>query len=273
MAGREKMKPILAVVSVAFVTVCAAPVAAQTQFDVSSLLNADVVINNGTGSLDATQSPVDEPAPNWAFLTQSAATELFPSDPDGLPDNGFFPATGIRPDVQLSWNNNNNGNNARTAVNATDTFSIDAPDANYGAVHLFATTGSGDSSVTITLNYATGPDTVANVTVPDWFDPPSGSLYSLIDGLDRAQATPPHTYEDSDNPAIFGIPVSADPNRVLQSIDVGRTDTSGVFNFFGAVGVAPVSTPAVSGDVPTLGQWALLAMIASLLAAAALRLR
>lgn len=222
------------------------------QLDVAAHFNADVVLNDGTGTLDPTQDPIDLgqfASDNFCFPTTSAATRLAPISPDGLPDDGFFAATARHPDVQLHWRNDDDGLNARRASAVTDSFTISVPPGPYREVHLYFTTGDGTADVSLSLAYATGAVGDAILFVPDWFDDPfeTDDAYRLIDGRDRVQVGSgpgtPHAYEESDDPAIFGFRIAVDPSRDLTDIRVTRTDSTGVLSFFGGVAVA---APAVT---------------------------
>ena len=79
------------------------------QIDVSSVLNADVVVkyNQSLGGIKPATAPVDQnlPGADWSFLTQSAANQRFlaPAGTTGLPDSGFIAADTFHPDVQLHY--------------------------------------------------------------------------------------------------------------------------------------------------------------------------
>ena len=242
-----------AVVAFAATLVVAPSRAATVQFDMTPLLDADVVLNDGTGTLDPTQVPIDLGAGatgNFVFPTQSAAVRLAGGfTPDGLPDDGHFAATPSHPEVQLWWDNGNDGDNCRRIASATGSFTLDVPAQRYQEVHLFATSGDGDSQITVTLVYDDFSSTATNVTVGDWFDDPpaTATYYRLVDGRDRVQPGSgpgvPFTYEDSNDPAIHGFAFAADPGKLLAQIRVERTDTTGALDFFGGVGVTPPAGP------------------------------
>src|SRR5260370_39851369 len=77
--------------------------AAVVQFDVSSVLNADVVANKPANSpVDTTQTPVDRNigGGDRSMLPQSAADALKPAsapDADGRPDHGVFSPAPFHP--------------------------------------------------------------------------------------------------------------------------------------------------------------------------------
>jgi uncharacterized repeat protein (TIGR01451 family) len=203
------------------------------QFDPTSVFNADVVVNNGGGD-DVVQDAMD--GDNNAYTTQSFSAAEFPTDPDGLPDDAFFPAGAGHPNVQLHWSNDDNGNNARRSANAVDNFTIDILDGTYESVHIFGATGDGDAQLTVTFNYSDVTTSQVSVTIPDWFNAPTSPVYQLIGGLDRAE-TDASVHYDDDGAQIFGAELGVDDSKTLVSITIDRTDTSGIFAFFGAVGL------------------------------------
>ena len=227
--------------------------AGVVQLDARPIFNADVVLNDGSGTLDPTQDPVDLGAldsDNFCFPSASAAIRLNPLSPDGLPDDAFFAADAYHPDLRLGWNNADDGLNARRIAAATDLFSLAVPSGSYSEVHLYFTTGDGTSDATVTLGYSDTTVTTAGLFIPDWFDDPfpAPDAYLLVDGRDRVQVGSgpgiPYAYEDRDDAAIFGFRILADPARTLTAVSIERTDTTGVMNFFGGI--------AVEAAVPSL---------------------
>lgn len=228
--------------------------AAVVQIDARGVFNADVILNNGTGTLDPTQDPIDLGAlgsDNFCFPTQSAAAGLAPITPSGVPDDARFLADAFHPDVALWWDNADDGINARRIAAATDVFSVDVPPAPYESVHVFATSGDGASDITVTLEYTDLTVDSAFFVVPDWFDEvaPTADTYYLIDGRDRVQVGSgpgtPYAYEDRDDAAIFGFRVPVRAGQVVQRVKVERTNTTGVFDFFGAVAVEAPALPSL----------------------------
>jgi hypothetical protein len=229
-----------------------APASAGTiQIDLTSVFNIDGVANPG----DTTQSSLDQPntGGNFVFPTQSLAETLFPASPNGLPDNGFFPANASHPDVQLAYGSDPDDNNVlQFAGAATGTSrNVTVPAGTYSKLDLFAMSGGGDSGFQLQFNYASGaPDLIPAVTVHDWFYDSTlqPNEYYLINGLDRVQ--PDQTgYEDANNPAIFGYAFAPDPTRVLLSFDVlalGTDSTEPRLDIFGATAVAVPEPAALS---------------------------
>src|ERR1039458_175506 len=114
----------------------------------------------------------DNPTPggsvdNW-MVTQSAANQLAGGGSAvGINDNGLYPASGARLyDVQLGFTNATpTGTNVAIRSNAAGSFSFNVPNYQYSQFAIFGSGGSGNSTLTITLNYSSGSPTVlTNVT-------------------------------------------------------------------------------------------------------------
>lgn len=219
-------------------------------FEVTGLFNADVILNRQGDSVDRTQSPIDTSAfaqSNSVFLTQGAASLFSDSSPDGLPDDGFFPATPFHPEIQLAYRDEDSGVNARS-VREPASFTIDVPNTRYEEIHLFATTGQGSSSFRVRLDYDDGNVVSDTQQVPDWFEDPAETpeRYQLIDGRDRI-GVDGAGFQDVNSAAIFGYRFELDPTRTLKSFVIAVTEVpggdingipfTGAFNFFGASGV------------------------------------
>jgi uncharacterized repeat protein (TIGR02543 family) len=136
-------RTLLAACAVALVA--AAPAAAQTDQNFEVPVDTDVVVNND-GSVDGADSSID-PEYNRTYGTQSAIDAVGCSnEPDkGLPDDGFFPARGTRPAIQLQTQNSNDGDNGYVLANDLDTFVVDVPDGAYTHLHLVAVTGAAET--------------------------------------------------------------------------------------------------------------------------------
>lgn len=215
--------------------------ALTTNFDVSAVFNGDVILNYTGGALDTTQTGLD--TLGSVLLTQSAAQNhpSAPTDPDGLPDNGFFPANTYHPDVQLAYHNDDSGDNVRLIpLYSTGSFIFNVPNANYTEVHIFALSTEGPSQIRLTFHYSDASTQTTTVSqVPDWFSTISESqnLYYLIDGMDRVEyAYNPPFYFDANTVAVFGLRFLPDSNKVLQQITVEKTSYDGTLVFLGALG-------------------------------------
>nr|MDZ8048722.1 DUF4347 domain-containing protein [Nostoc sp. DedQUE02] len=205
-------------------------------FDLASVFNADVIVNRTGGVTDTTQTAID--ASNFALITQSFATFSNSTLGLGLPDDGFFGATSFNPDIQLSYRNSDNGNNARLITTSTGNFTFNVSSGQYAYVHLALTSTEGSSNARLTLNYSDGTtQTTDSQTIPDWFNEitPSKTLYYLINNLDRSE-TDGTGFENANDAAIFGVRFSADATKTLESITFEKTASTGYLVFLGATG-------------------------------------
>ena len=84
----------------------------------------------------------------------------------------FFSANAQHPDVQLGYNNNNDGSNVVFSNSgSTASTSIDLAQTqigNYDNLHVFATATNGATDLQIDLQYADGTESFTT-TVTDWF--------------------------------------------------------------------------------------------------------
>ena len=205
------------------------------QIDMSDAFNADVVVNGTTlVSIDDTQKSVD--ASSVSLITQTAA-RLLPDctdDPDGLPNDGVFPANDDHPRVDLAYDNASDGRNAWRS-SAPGSFRVLVPQARYRSMHVFATSGDGGSTIRVKLLFVTGDPVVKQLTVPDWFSHTKVG-YDLIDGMDRGEPDGSQCY-DENAAAIYGFKISTNPQRKLKAVRIINEDIGeSVLNVFGMTG-------------------------------------
>jgi methionine-rich copper-binding protein CopC len=228
--------------------------ATPVQFDFTSVFDRDVIINYTGGVTDTTQSGLD--SLERTLITQSFATFKAGANGNGLPDNGFFATNAYHPDVQLGYNNNDNGNNAKVLTTNDTSFNFAVTPNQYSEIHLFATSTHGNAGMQVTFNYSDGTTGTGTATVPDWFDEitETSSSYYLIDGMDRSEDTTGTIYSDDNDPAIFGFMFNPDPAKTLQSITVSKTSGTTADNslgVFGATGVLETTAPTAASFTPT----------------------
>lgn len=214
----------------------------QSDLNMSSAFNADVIVNAPGGVLDATQAGIDGGGRN--YLTQTAANVIGGGLGNGLPDNGVINNAILGP-VELGYSNSDSGNNAIRLTNGqTATFDFTSNDqGEYGSLYLFGTSGDGDSVVDVTLSYLDGTSEMRTITIDDWFNDGgelSPGVFALIDGLDRTNG-PGNGFEDNNDPAIFAIPLLADSSKILTGLTFNQVQ-GGITNIFGATGFR---TPAI----------------------------
>ncbi|XZO03379.1 MAG: Ig-like domain-containing protein [Microcoleus sp.] len=227
--------------------------ATAVQFDLTSVFDRDVMINYTGGLTDTTQSGLD--SSGGTLITQSFATFKVGANGNGLPDNGFFATNAYHPDVQLSYNNTNNGNNAKVLTTNSTSFTFAVTPNQYSEIHLFATSTNGDAGMQVTFNYSDSTTGTGTATVPDWFNEitETSSSYYLIDGMDRSSDTAGTAYTDVNDPALFGFMFNPNPAKTLQSITVSKTSGTTANNYlgvFGATGVLETTPPTAATFTP-----------------------
>jgi hypothetical protein len=223
-----------------------APALAQLpiQMDVSSTFNADVVDNGAAVAADTVQAAAGDPsspATNYAFVTQSSAVSLGGAASEGLPDTGHFADSELHPSVQLAYRDSDNGKNVHRSP-GPESFSFGTPRFRYSAVHLFAASVGGPSTLSVTFTYRDGVTVVTSATIPDWTSTPAptADLYSLASRLLAARPSAPFQLAPSPAYSLFGVRVPAAHSRILVSITIARAPGAGVLDFFGATGVTEV---------------------------------
>jgi len=205
---------------------------APVQFNLNLTGTGDFIINHTGGVTDPDQYTMNYGG--GLFMTESFAKFKGLSG-SGLPDNGFFAANADHPEVQLSYNNDNNSGNGKIIYSSPSTFTV-TPNK-YSEIHLFATSTQGDGSMKVTFNYDDGSSENSTFTVPDWFNrsrTESFSSYNLIGGLGifnelRGEAS-------TSNNAIFGFGFHPNSNKTLQSFTVTGQSNLTTQVLFGATG-------------------------------------
>ena len=230
--------------------------APPVQFDLTSVFDRDVIINYTGGVTDTTQDALSSSG-GWVdtLITQSFATFKAGANGNGLPDNGFFATNTYHPDVQLGYNNTNNGNNAKVLTTNGTSFNFAVTPNQYSEIHLFATSTNGNAGMQVTFNYSDGTTGTVTATVPDWFNEitETSSSYYLIDGMDRSNDTTGTSYHDANDPALFGFMFNPNPAKTLQSITVLKTSGTTVDNYlgvFGSTGVLETTPPTATTFTP-----------------------
>ncbi len=254
MMPRSKVHPFLVVL--AFSSLATVTAHGWVQINLTSLFNADTVIRYSGGNF-TTPSALWDVSGNW-MITQSAANQLAiqnsGTNPIGVNDNGFYPASGVRAFMTCNcfhqrhaqWRS---GNIATTP----GTFSFNVPVANYSQFAIFGASGNGFPPLVITLTYSTGVPTVINgVTLPDWFNgnpgntaaSPAGSQFALTPAMSRSGSF--QAYQPPANGAyIYGINLAPDVTRQLTNVSVAYTPRA-VLNLLAGRRAPIPATPEVS---------------------------
>lgn len=157
--------------------------------------------------------------------------------------------------MQLGYGLNPNGNNTLQFA-GTGPVSMSIAPGNYREIHVAAMTGGGSSFLTLMFHYADGDVASRTAFIHDWYNDFGATAddYYITDGLDRISSDL-STYEDANDPALFGFRFLTDETRELLSFDFVADGTSQFeprMNIFGATAVS------VDAAVPEPGTIALL---------------
>ena len=219
-----------------------------TSLDLSSVFNADVIVNNGAGSLDTTQNGWHPAADNTCYITQSAAVQLNAASGNGLPDNGIITGSPFGYPVKLGYNNASNGNNALFLTDTSVVTILMPSQMRYSSLYLLGASGWGDAQVFCMLYYADGSGVGMQYTVDDCYD--DGTYIAkpnvaIINDMDWHRSG---AWINANELAIFAIPLSVDDHSALTRIEIQRISGSDGVCIFGIVGnVAAVPLGGMAG--------------------------
>ena len=170
--------------------------------------------------------------------------------------DGFytFPKSDRRIDGNANGLNPDGKNVLQFAGTGPVSLSIAA--GHYQEIHVAAMTGGGSSFLTLMLHYADGDVASRTAFVNDWYNDfgPTADDYYIADGLDRISADL-STYENANDPALFGYRFATDATRQLLGIDFVAAGTSQFEPRMNILGATAVSADAA---VPEPGSMALL---------------
>ncbi|TWT65541.1 Calx-beta domain-containing protein [Crateriforma conspicua] len=206
------------------------------------IFNSDIVANTGDGS----QDPFG-PAPNEVYATDSQVA-------GGLPDGGMIPGNAFGPAAMLTYNNADNGPNARVTPAGTtpDVFNIPVVPGDYSEIHLYGAAVDGTAQVSVRFFYNdAGPASAQQTNVFTQWNMPiadTADLYTMIDGVPTRDAG--NTATGGGSVAVFGSTfVNPDPSRELAYVEVSvntsdadNAGDGGDFAFLGASGVQAAGT-------------------------------
>jgi hypothetical protein len=218
------------------------------QIQVDSLLNGRPVSTFTGGAVVRWTTGVDQ---NDGFATTAAVAALKQSGP-ALPDDGVFAADATHPEMALHFSNAAAADSEQAhIVPAAGDFELDVPRANYSKLFLAITSSSGDSALSVTLNYADGSPTLVTFTLPDWgtgkplpTNPPI--FFDLIAGLHKWDAQ--DNSVDTPSHALTGVELSPVATQTLTSVQVSKPNAAQYLVFWGAAGITTGSAAGGAGS-------------------------
>lgn len=202
---------------------------------VQSGYNADVIANGIGSSMISTTNDVDGVSYNFV----SRDFKLTSASPDltyGLPSNGAINSVvastpGLRFQLGDLSGNNSLRISSSTAGSNTGTIVFTNPVPAF-KLYMLSTSGSGNSTVNITVNFTDNTSQVFNgQTISDWY---GGSNFA-IQGIGRILRTTDVLESSTTNPRLYQTLLTIDPAnqaKPIQSVTITKTTTSGVANVF-----------------------------------------
>jgi hypothetical protein len=255
---KMNLRVVLASSTAALILTCASSANAQyvVQIPVDSILDGRAVttLTGGTVVTFGNKQGIYSGG-QTGYATAAVQMMLAPTSKGvGLPDDGFFPATGNLPPFQLHFSNAAPAASPQTrqlpasATAGAQTFQFPVPPATYSALYLILASGDGAASFTVTLSYAGGvPSTMTTITnLPD-------------SGAGVQMGGPPHFYVvtntgkwdttnkdlEPTNHTIEGVEITPSPApAVLTGVTITKTNGA-ILVFWGATGIA--TTPVDGG--------------------------
>ncbi|NHN24697.1 T9SS type A sorting domain-containing protein [Flavobacterium jejuense] len=198
--------------------------------------NADVIAN-GLGDLSAT-STNDVDGANFCYLAQgtqitSGATPIT----YGLPTNGVLPMANSDLFFNLASYDSNNSLRIETNGAAGLSAITFAENESFETLSLAVTSGSGASSVTITVTFSDATTQVFSaLNIPDWFN--SNALPTIISGIGRGSRSDNGLENPNNNPRIYRLDLAIDAanqTKLVSGMSVEKS-SGGVFNLFAVSG-------------------------------------
>src|SRR5690606_7730600 len=192
---------------------------------------ADVVAN-GSGTV-ASSTSTDLDGASFALAAQNYINPSSLSPTSALPNSGTITsAVAATPGLTYQLEPYTGNNSLRISGIGNGTLTFGAAQA-ADQVFVLATSGSGTSTVTITVNFTDATNQVfTSQTVNDWF---GGSGFA-IQGISRVSRATNQIENSSINPRLYQLmlPLSAaNAGKSIQSIAFNKTSTNGVLNVMG----------------------------------------
>lgn len=223
-----------------------------TVLQIASGYNADVIANGIGSSAVSTTIGVDNA--NFAYITadfQSTGTTAV--TPNGLPVSGLF-TSAANAAVQFQMGPYSGNNSLRfVAQNEGGTLTF-SNQLNVSKLYLMVTSGSGNATVTGTLNFSDNTtQAITASTIPDWYN--STTLPVAISGIGRVNRANNVIDNPSGNPRIYQMTINvlpANQSKLLTGVTLTKTSTAeGVVNVFGASAEIIPTCPSPTALVAT----------------------
>ena len=217
----------------------------------ASSFTADIVANGATANPATSSTTADADGAGYYLISQDFYTATTPHT-SGIPNNGAIPNTLAGPSALTYQLASLSGNNAlRLPGVATGTVTFATPSA-ASEVYVLGISGSGASTVDMTVTYTDGTSTPFPAqTYPDWYA--TSATQNVFGASGRASATIPVSAATAANTAPFlsqvklTIPASKVTSPIAR-ISFAQNAGSGVLNIMAVSrGVAPICAATPTG--------------------------
>lgn len=200
---------------------------------VASGFNADVIANGVGSAMSSTTLAVDNA--NFAFIsTDFQATSTSATISTALPASGIITSTAVA-GMQFQMAPYSGNNSLRIATQNTSGTLTFTNQVAANKLFLLATTGSGSSSITGTINFSDNTtQAIASSVIPDWFN--QTSLPIAISGIGRVGRADNAVETPTGNPRIYQLQIAiltANQSKTIMGITVTKSSAAeGVMNLF-----------------------------------------
>ncbi|MBS1590198.1 MAG: hypothetical protein JST52_11350, partial [Bacteroidetes bacterium] len=211
---------------------------------IASGFNGDVIAN-GTGPANTkTDTAFDNDAAQYVLMANGYNNGTS-TNTGGLPTSGLINSAYTSGLTYQLANYDLANSMVINTTSAPATLTFQNPIA-AGEVYLLMSSGSGASTVDVTVNFTSGSQTFTSISISDWYN---GTNAAII-GIGRITRTTNVMTVDASNPRLYDIKLSigqANWSNPITSITVTRTSASG------RVHVMAVSVNDVCSGNPTGG--------------------
>jgi hypothetical protein len=225
---------------------------------VATGFNADVIANGVGGAMTSTTMAVDNA--NFAFIsTDFQATSASTPVSSALPSSGVITSSGVA-GMQFQMAPYSGNNSLRIATQNTSGTLTFTNQVAANKLFLLATTGSGQSSITGTINFSDNTtQAIASSVIPDWFN--STTLPIAISGIGRVGRADNAVETPSGNPRIYQLQITvlaANQSKTITGITITKASSAeGIVNLFAVSAeitpTCPSPTALVTSTTATTG--------------------
>ena len=245
--GNAAKRAFIGMVLSVGITIClfVSPSMADTiQVNIKSILNARAVSTFSNGKIYTWTRGIDGNGFGDGYVTHSVAVHLNYTAGPTLPDSARFPANAKHPTMLLNYSNSDSTGFQTHYLSGSDSVTFPVPEGNYSTVYLALTSSEGSTTIGVVLNYLDGPAT-STFILNDYDVGNSSGVFFVDSGMQKwnNQNSP----GDNFGHALNGFGVTANPAKTLTSVKLIKKTAGSYLVFWGATGVATLTTITKNG--------------------------